>query len=298
MKTPVLLLLFNRPDLADRVFSCVREARPDQVFIAVDGPRDGNEEEKRLVEENQAFTEKVDWPCQIHTLFREKNLGCGRAVSEAISWFFSNVESGIILEDDCVPDPSFFQFASELLHRYADDDRVMMINGATYQEHPEHSYYFSKFDQVWGWASWRRAWATYDFKMSSWPGNATVKRRLKELRPLTQRNFTRAWARIQAGEVDTWDYQWGYAIWANDGVIVTPSRNLISNIGFDKRATHTNTGDDGRAERVLEPLEFPLRHPEKVEIDSVLDRRYETSKIVSIPFLARRVWNRITSKWL
>lgn len=296
MTPPILLLLFNRPDLADRVFSCIREAQPEQLFIAVDGPRLDCEGEEQLVLQNQAFADRVDWPCKVETLFRGENLGCGKAVSEAITWFFQHVEKGIILEDDCLPDLSFFPFAAEMLERYADEDRISMVNGTSYSSvglHPKNSYYYSMFDMVWGWASWKRAWESYDFQLTSFPGDKGTENSMKSLDWLTRLHLNRIWRRVKSGKVDTWDYQWEHAIWASESLVITPSVNLISNIGFDDRATHTSTGDDGRAERATSVMAFPLVHPEELQRDLKQDKIYERERIMSLSILLRLVVGRI-----
>ncbi|NRB72754.1 MAG: hypothetical protein HRU46_00185 [Verrucomicrobiales bacterium] len=292
---PVLLLLFNRPDLAEKVFERVREARPARLFISVDGAR-ADREEKDLVDQNRALANKVDWPCEVETRFHETNQGCGTAVSGAITWFFSHVESGVILEDDCLPEASFFPFCAELLDRFAGDESVMMINGTSYiptEIRPEESYYFSMFDQVWGWASWRRAWNQYDFTMPQWPKHPNVQASLKELSLLNRLARSRFLNRLKAGEIDTWDFQWEIAIWANLGKVITPRMNLISNLGFDGRATHTSKGDDGRAERETGEVTFPLKHPDNVEVDQKLDRWLQANYMVSPAVVMQAAWRRI-----
>jgi len=291
---PVLLLLFNRPDLGEQVFARVRQARPRCLFIAVDGARSDRSGEEALVARNRELAEAVDWPCEVSTLFRESNLGCGRAVSGAISWFFESVDSGIILEDDCLPDPSFFPFATELLRRYADEDRVMMINGTSYlsdevRRGEEQSYYFSMFGHIWGWASWRRAWERYDYDLSRWPDDPRVKDRLRSFGFLPRWHINRNFALTKKGVINSWDYQWEHALYAHDGLAVTPMANLVSNIGFDERATHTSKGDDGRAWRDSVAVGFPLVHPETVEADSSFDRWYRKRHLMSTRMLVKGV---------
>jgi len=168
--TPVLFLIFNRPNTTQKVFNAIRQAKPKQLFVAADGPRKGKEGEKEKYEQAREIIEQVDWNCEVRTLFREKNLGCKIAASSAIDWFFENVDEGIILEDDCLPSQSFFRFCQELLEYYRDDTRIMMISGNNFQfgkVRGEGSYYFSKYAHVWGWATWRRAWKHYDVNMKN-----------------------------------------------------------------------------------------------------------------------------------
>jgi hypothetical protein len=264
---PILFLVFNRPKVTRRVFAELRRLRPPELFIAADGPRGhmpGEAERCRRVREVVAG---VDWPCRVSTLMREENLGCGRAVSSAVDWFFSHVEEGIVLEDDCLPHPSFFEFCGEMLARYRNEPQVMHVSGDNFQDgirRTSHSYYFSKYPHCWGWATWRRAWELYDFSMSAWERYAHD----LDLLPLDDEPAERAvkfehFSRTHAGEIDTWDYQWTFTVWRNKAVTILPEVNLVENIGIGPDATHTKT-----CHVVLpkaEAMAFPLRHPERIE---------------------------------
>ncbi len=219
---------------------------------------------------------QVDWPCAVKSLVRTSNLGCKRAVSSAIDWFFGHEAEGIILEDDCIPSPSFFRFCEELLERYRDDERVMSICGSTTiadASTPE-SYQFSRHCRVWGWATWRRAWRNYDIEMKAWPAF----RDSRQLRAWSggERQFERFWTsvldRTHAGKVDTWDYQWMFACWANGGLACRPAVNMVSNIGFGPDATHTFRASSFQANAPLLNIEFPLTHPDHVLRHVELDR--------------------------
>jgi hypothetical protein len=273
---PVLFLVFNRPETTARVFEAIRAARPSQLFVAADGPRadrDGEVERCRQVRE---IATVVDWPCTVTTQFREGNLGCKRAVSSAIDWFFAHVPDGVILEDDCVPDASFFEYASALLERYRDDTRVMSISGDNFiagHWRPESSYYFSAFTHIWGWASWRRAWGLYDVEMSDWPAQREggfLRRKFPES-PDSQAYWAAAFDRVSRGEIDTWDYQWAYATFKHGGVSCMPAVNLISNIGFGADATHTRNPEAKLANLPSTALPFPLTHPSEVVVDQAAD---------------------------
>ncbi|MEA2631935.1 MAG: hypothetical protein QOE66_2154 [Chloroflexota bacterium] len=273
---PILFLVFNRPDTTARVFEAIRVARPGQLFVAADGPRDGRETDPERCEQARAIATAVDWPCVVTTLFRERNLGCKRAVSSAIDWFFEQVPQGLILEDDCVPDPTFFVYATELLARYRDDPRVVMVSGdnfisATWR--PAASYYFSALTHIWGWGSWRRAWTHYDVEMADW-----VKQRDEGLlervfpgAPGSQRYWTAIFDRVARGEIDTWDYQWLYATFKRDGVSCMPAVNLISNIGFGADATHTHNAEAKLANLPIAALPLPLIHPSDVAAERSAD---------------------------
>jgi hypothetical protein len=241
---PVLLLIFNRPEMTRRVFAEIAEARPVRLYVAADGPRAGVSGELNRCEESRSIATKVDWNCDVATRFEAANVGLAKHVSTSITWFFEHEEEGIVLEDDCVPDLSFFRFCSELLHHYRADPRVMHISGSNLQfgrRRGRGSYYFSRYPQIWGWASWRRAWSLYDFS----------------LRPSWQID-------------NTWDTQWLLSIERARGVAIVPNVNLVTNIGFGRDATHTK--DMLRAASVAaEEMTFPLVHPELVQVDKAAD---------------------------
>jgi len=238
---PVLLMVFNRPDTTRLVFDAIRKARPKQLFVAADGPREGVEADRALCDAARAVTSRVDWDCEVQTLFREENLGCGLGPSSAISWFFDNVEAGIILEDDCVPDSTFFRFSGELLDYYRAVSRIMMISGDNFlrgRTRGAASYYFSRYPHIWGWATWRRAWRSFDYEA------------------------------IPAGyrKHGIWDWQWRLAFEKNRGLAVAPNVNLVTNIGCGRvDATHTSVADSKYANLDGQPMLFPLVHPGKIK---------------------------------
>ena len=240
--TPILFLVFNRPDTTEIVFQKIREIKPRQLFVAADGWRVNKAGEKEKCEETRAIVMRsIDWDCEVKTLFRDENLGCGKSVSSAISWFFENVEEGIILEDDCVPDNSFFPYCEELLYRYRSEEKVMHISGSNFQisEVSDESYYFSNSCYMWGWATWRRAWKLYDFKMEHFNKRFDLSDYLfsKDEKVYWKRVFSN----VKSGRVDTWDYQWYFTCWYNKGLSIVPQYNLVKNIGFRPDATHTQT---------------------------------------------------------
>jgi hypothetical protein len=310
---PVLLLIYNRAELARAVASEVRKASPERVYIAADGPRlDRTDDLLRCTEARRSVLE-VDWPCEVFTLFRDENLGCGVAVSTAIDWFFEHESEGVILEDDCLPDTTFFSFADELLEHYRDDERVMAISGngshARGISRPE-SYVFSRYNHVWGWASWRRAWKHYDAAMHDWP----------ELRDTAwldsigdnHKDFTRYWQRAfdsaYGQVVDTWDYQWTYSCWLQNGLTALPSKNLVKNIGFGDDSTHTRDSASWLVALPLESIGTPLKHPSSVERDIEVDRWIDVNVfgttrslpsrlLASSAHFARRTTRRWAARW-
>jgi hypothetical protein len=274
--TPVLFLVFNRPDTTARVFEAIRAARPKRLFVAADGPRSHRAGEAERCRQARQLAMAVDWPCDTSTLLRESNLGCRQAVSSAIDWFFDQVEEGIVLEDDCVPDPSFFAYCDDLLARYRNDLRVMSISGDNFiaaHWRPAESYYFSAFPHIWGWATWRRAWAHYDVTMSDWASQRDDGL-LHRVFPTSRRaraHWTTIFDRVARSEIDTWDYQWAYATWKQGAVSCLPAVNLISNIGFGSNATHTHDAEAQLANLPRLSLPPPLRHPASVSANTQAD---------------------------
>jgi hypothetical protein len=295
---PVLLLAWRRPDTTAQVLEALRLVRPTQLFIACDGPRPGevsDEEECRATRE--LIERLIDWPCRRRWLLRPYNRGCRRGVSEAISWFFSHVEEGIVLEDDILASPRFFTFCAELLERYRHDSRVGVIAGSSFQNlRPRDgaSYYFSLYNHCWGWASWRRAWSFYDAELEGWP----IFRDQGWLEDLGGARFARYWSscveRVYRGECDTWDYIWSYSCWRHNMLTCLPAVNLVTNLGFGHpRAVHTRFGHAPHGP--WGELAEPLRHPDQM----VPDRRADghTFRTHFQPPLARRAVARM-QRWL
>ena len=271
-ETPILYLIFNRPDLTEITFLSICNIKPKKLFIAADGPRTGNQDDElNCMIARQYVLSKIDWDCEVQTLFRDANLGCGIAVSSAISWFFSHVEKGIILEDDCLPDLSFFNYCENLLDYYYHDDEVMSISGTnllgnTSRKNKES--YFWSFGGIWGWATWRRAWINFDFNMSKLSQVPIQEKLRKSL-------FTDGWynhyytmfIETSIGKIDTWDAQWFFSILINNGISINPRVNLVKNIGFGASATHTKNDKDKFGSSTIKQIIFPLIHPCHKKID-------------------------------
>lgn len=297
-QTPaVLLLIFNRPVLTSQVFSAIRKATPARLYIAADGPRAGREGEAEKVRAARAVATAVDWDCEVRTLFREANLGCKRAVSSAIDWFFEHEEEGIILEDDCLPDASFFPFCAEVLARYRDNPRVGAISGTNFfpRKAHQHSYYFTAQTHIWGWASWRRAWKGYDRTMASWAACEQQRFLGRFLsRPGSPEYWKGVFDSVSAGEIDTWDYQWLYACWRSELLTVMPRVNLIANIGFGREASNTRRRP-WYAASFADRLSAPLRHPTRIEANTDADQQIESIYLTET--LPRRIIRRLQHSW-
>jgi hypothetical protein len=272
--TAVLFLIFKRLETTKEVFNVIREVRPSRLYIAADG---ANPDEVYEIEKVRGVREfvlsNIDWDCQVKTLFRDQNLGCKTAVSSAIDWFFDNEEMGIILEDDCKPSYSFFQFCSELLTKYRQNKKVWHIGGSNFfpGDIYNSSYYFSRYNHIWGWASWRDRWKLYSPEIRDLNRISSVIK--KTIPGFGERNYwLRQAKKLHKNRLNSWDYQYTFSMWENNGIAILPCKNLISNIGFSDEATHTTQINHHSDQLPVYEIEFPLVHPDKVEINKEIDR--------------------------
>ena len=264
---PVLLVAFNRPDTTLQVIQAIRKVRPQRLYVAVDAARPHKPGEVQLCEKTKrVILDTIDWDCEVKTLFREQNAGCARGVSGAISWMLQTEEMGIILEDDCVPGDSFFRYCKTLLHHYRDDERIMHISGFSVQPDTQRggaSYYFSKYAELWGWATWRRAWQKFDFDLTHFSGFVdqggldAIFQRPAGIKQRWMKNFTRM---IAEDPPTVWGYRWMYSIWKENGLCITPQVSLVKNIGFDERAVHTKVANSQLDQIVSHEL-AEITHP-------------------------------------
>ncbi|MBE9109125.1 glycosyltransferase family 2 protein [Nodosilinea sp. LEGE 07298] len=297
-RTPIVLLVFRRPALTAQVFKAIRNAQPTKVLIVADGPR--SKDEIILCQAARTATEQVDWDCEVFRNYSKENLGCRYRVSSGLDWAFSIVEEAIILEDDCVPHPDFFTYCSELLEHYRYDPRIMVCSGSNQGNLPisgDASYSFSIFPQIWGWATWRRAWQMNQASMHFMEQPYVLQN--LELRAasigLDFKHFLNQWQLIQAGKLDSWAYVWTASVWLNSGLCIRPRVNLIGNIGFNIDATHTV----GHAPNWLKmPTEsiLPIRHPgyliHDLIHDTLLAQRFSKPKpsFMSKVKLTLKIW--------
>lgn len=279
LATPVAFIVFNRPDTTERVFAAIAAAKPPKLLVIGDGARPHRPAEADTVAAVRRIVERVDWDCEVLTNFSPTNLGCKLRVSSGLSWVFEQVEEAIVLEDDCLPDPSFFRFCQELLERYRGDLRIGMISGANFQfgrGRLDASYFFSKYSMIWGWASWRDRWLpSYDVAIERWPRSGDDKLLKRAMGSAYEAAYWRKiFDRIHRGEIDTWDYQWFFANFLAGRLGIVPAANLISNIGYGNNATHTTNAESSLANMAVTPMTFPLRHPGgDVIADEARDRR-------------------------
>lgn len=241
---PVAFIIFNRPELTERVFQEIRRLKPQMLLVVADGPRSGKQGEAERCAATRTVIDQVDWPCTVLKNYSDANLGCRGRVSSGLDWVFEQVEEAIVLEDDCLPSPDFFSFCERMLERYRHDQRVMHIGGTNFQagrKRGDGDYYFSRLTHIWGWATWRRAWRYYDVDLKRFPA---FRKMAQIANTVPDQKMQDYWMKhfelIHRNEFDTWDFQWTFAVWHQNGLSVIPNENLISNLGFGSGATHTH----------------------------------------------------------
>lgn len=291
LSTPILFLVFNRPKETKVVFEAIKAAKPRQLFVSADGARNNRPGDFENVSAVREIIDSVDWDCEVKTNFREHNLGCKNAVSNGIDWFFSHVEEGIILEDDCLPHPTFFNFCESLLTHYRDNKEVMHIGGNNFQEgikRGDGSYYFSKIPHIWGWACWRSSWEKYSLAMQGFED--FKKNTINELgfSILEKTYWLYTLQKAKDDNIDTWDYQWVYTILKNKGKCISPRHNLVTNIGFGDAATHTENSSDKLGKLEVEAIENII-HPSSQEINHSADS-YWFKKIIPWQVKLKSIW--------
>jgi hypothetical protein len=276
METAVAMILFRRPEPTARVFERIREARPPKLFLIADGPRPGNEEDARGCEQARAVVEDVDWDCEVIRDYADENLGLKRRIPSGLDRVFAEVEEAIVLEDDCLPDPTFFPYCEELLARYRDDGRVVHISGSQLLPDPpsEWSYDFSRGAAIWGWATWRRAWRYFDADLAGWHAKTKSERKAALREMFEEEAERRHWGFVwdNSREMDNWDAQWAYVALSRGLLAINPNRNLISNLGYGDEATNAREDPLGFARRPTQPMSFPLVHPPEVRRNIAADR--------------------------
>lgn len=275
LQTPVVLLCFNRPKETARVMERIRVARPPRLHVVADAPRDGRPDDQALCDEVRKIATQIDWPCDLITDFSDQNMGCFLRVSSGLTKAFASSDELIIVEDDCVPDPSFFRFCETLLERHRGDDRVFAISGDNFQtgaSRTPYSYYFSQIFHCWGWASWRQQWQSVDLSMSAWPelrdGN-WLSDALGD--PDAVAYYRLAFEQTYTRKNNSWAYRAALSSMAQGKVNILPSVNLVQNIGFGTDATHTGVSPAHNAPGAAS-IKFPLSHPPYMIVDRQADR--------------------------
>lgn len=291
LQTPVVVLAFNRPELTARLIERLASVRPCRLLVVADGPRAGRPDDSDKIVATRALFDRLPWPCEVQRNFVENNMGCAARVSTGLTWAFQLVEEAIILEDDCLPHPSFFPYVVELLERYRDDLRVGSICGTSpgfATDGTDVSYRLSRYSFIWGWATWRRAWACYDYAMTPLKDGSLDSVLRKALFSRRARLYWRfIFGRTVSGKINTWDYQWMLSCWKHGLLGVLPAFNLVDNTGFSGDSSHTQD-DIYRLEPACE-MQLPLRHPRRVEVDRLADEKVE-DRIFSRNLRHRLIW--------
>ncbi len=266
MNTAIALIIFNKPDTTAQVFEVIRQIKPPKLLVIADGPRQQHPEDVENCAAARKIIEKIDWDCELLQKISDINLGCKECISTGLDWVFQQVETAIILEDDCLPHPTFFPYCEQLLDKYRHDQRIMTISGNNFQfgrQRTENSYYFSRYPLIWGWATWRRAWQKYDREMKHWvevrDGNW-----LQDI--LDDSTAVKYWTRLfencYKGNIDSWAFRWTLTSWLQNALTILPNVNLVSNIGFSLAAANTRDIYSPFANHPTQAIEFPLKHPE------------------------------------
>lgn len=277
MKTPVTFLIYNRPETTERVFASIRKASPSKLLIVADGSHPDRPDDVKNCAAARAIVQQVDWDCEVLKNYSDINLGCGRRISSGLDWVFDKVDRSIILEDDCLPHPSFFRFCDELLEKYKDNPRIMSITGTNILgewKSNRQSYHFSNESSVWGWASWKRAWQGYDYKIKLWEDEKTRESICKLIDDEKRfKKMSNAFLNACRNESNDWCYPWFFHCVFRAGMMVVPSVNLISNIGFGRRATNQKNIYSLGNNAPFFPMKFPLKEPFSFYIDRDYTRK-------------------------
>ena len=276
LETPVAFFVFNRPRQTQQVFQAIRAAQPGTLFVVADGPRaDVPQDVEKCAATREVIRTGVDWPCEVITDLADHNLGLKKRVASGLNRVFSQTEEAIILEDDCLPDSSFFRFCSEMLNRFRSDPDIMQITGTNLLPERRHnsSFFYSRWGSVWGWATWRRAWQFFDLEMRTWPeykqsGDLSYFGSRRKM--MVERLFD-DWRRETS---NSWAGPWTLACLARRGLAVVPSRNLVANTGFDEDATHTKAANRSLLCVPSGSIDFPLAAPSRKEPDRGYDRAF------------------------
>jgi len=301
LKTPVLFVIFNRYDTALQVFKAIQEIKPEKLYVSADGPRKNNPEDYKKCKKTREIINLIDWECELHTNFLDENLGCHIALPHAINWFFEHNDMGIILEDDCLPSDSFFSFCETMLNHYRNDNRIMHITGNNFLDGKiklDGSYYFSNLPLIWGWATWKRAWDYYDINFSTFPKfkkQNQIKNIFKDW--LVQLGIMYNYDKIFSKRGVAWDFAWSYAVYCQNGLCITPSENLITNLGFGEGAVHCHNKNDRYSKLKRHEIEIEeIKHPDFVipqkEADLYTLRNHNKYNIVEI---TKKIFKNVTN---
>lgn len=276
MNTPIVFIIFNRPETTSRVFESIKNAKPKTIYVIADGPRKNNPNDKQKCKETRAILKHIDWKCKVYKDFSKINLGCKKRIVSGLDNAFKLFDRAIILEDDCLPNQSFFNFCETMLDKYRNNEKIYSITGDNFlfekQDLISDSYYFSAYPNIWGWATWKRVWKKYDPNITSWP---LVKKSGKY-----DKTFKKPFEQVYLNKINTWDIQFAYYCLINKGLTIVPNKNLVSNIGFGQKSTHTNIKTIVSNMNTYD-LPIPHTHPNKITINHKADKisRFHFTKL-------------------
>ena len=296
LEKPVVVIIYNRPDKVKMLMAQIARAKPRRVFLIADGPKTASISDKIAVKEAmKAFRENLTWTCEVFENIAPANLGCGKRISSGLDWVFSHVDEAIILEDDCIPNYDFFGFCSEMLDAFKDNAHIGMISGSSFLPlgvDPDYDFFVSNYAHIWGWATWKSTWMHYDFGIKNWPnGKSEMFNRVAIRTRREKRYWQLAFDSVKSGALDTWDYQLVHMLWSRNLKTIAPTKNLVSNTGFDKSATNTFFNRE-LSERATSGFNWPLRWPESLSVDPEKDELIgkEIFEIGLIAFITRKVF--------
>lgn len=277
IQAPVVIFIYKRQANLGSLLTTMRSFKPTKLYLISDGPK-GLEEEKAVIETRELLESLINWTCEIKKNYSDINLGLKERFCTGIDWVFSQEERAIFIEDDCLPDPTFFKFCDDLLEKYKDDERIFSISGNNFlfgQGKSRESYYFSKYPHIWGWATWKRSWDKYDSEISDWQ----ARRQTNWLREVTggfiiSKFWKYIFDRLSAGKINTWDYQLTYTSFKNRGLNIIPSVNLVTNVGYGQDSTNIKSKNKTIAVSA-EQIQFPLVHPVEFKVNGANDRQIE-----------------------
>ncbi|HEY9609031.1 glycosyltransferase family 2 protein [Allocoleopsis sp.] len=297
MQTPVVFIIFNRPYHTEQVFEVIRQAQPSKLLVIADGPRSNRPDDREKCAAARGIIDRVDWDCQVFKNYSDLNLACDPRIIDGLNWVFDTVEEAIILEDDCVPDPTFFPYCEQLLERYRHDERIMNISGQNVlfgRKRTEYSYYFSRFTLCWGWATWRRSWQYFDVSLKLWP-EVRDRKFMKDILedPYAVKVWQRTAQMLYDGRLTGWDFKWMFACWLQNGLCIISDRNLVTNIGYGAEATHIHDEKDPYIKMATEAMDFPLKHPPFIIRDLEADKLTQRTLFDYDPNILKKVQNKL-----
>ena len=278
---PILYIVFNRPTETQQSFEALRKIKPSKLYISADGPRQHKPDDFDKSQEVKSIVSKIDWDCEVKTLFHDNNLGCRVAPETALEWFFKNETEGIIIEDDIIPNAGFFEFCQTMLERYRNDPTVFSVNGCSLGYHnPKEPYGATRYFNMWGWATWRRSyelvqktWSAYTPEMGV-DNDPTMKKNLHlpyifKGNAKWRQHWQGLFNDVYYKRIDTvWDYQWTYTVLKTSQFCIRPSDNFVVNIGSGAEATHHTFDEAPIFNFVYTAPHFSDKKINKLKVDS------------------------------